>query len=356
MEHGQHTGESIGTLLASVASALREVSEKLDAVATRMDGTPLVPKEQSIEDRLAALEAWAFRTGQDISGLDTRVERLESSSAHPPVLPSNGVAESPATQYPGPDARDATETAPAALPVVDHAPVGSRYGVRPHNTPQESVHAAPEPDSTAHADSAAHKESAALSEPATAAPEPGAAARNHFAASVSHEAAPHRPDLAARKPGRGFAIRPLHEPAATAQSEPRNEPQQTSAGVREPGAATAAHSSPETATHKDTVADAESDRGHGPIGNGTAPGDHDSELAGAHRATEEDRAPAENAHVDKLQAMLDELKRTAAAPLDRSDIFGPPTGDTPLNGHRTEHVDAQHGPVGYRLSSSPPSS
>lgn len=52
--------------------------------------------------------------------------------------------------------------------------------------------------------------------------------------------------------------------------------------------------------------------------------------------------------------MLDELKRTAAAPLGRSDVFGPPPGDAAPNGYQSERTDAQRRPNDYRLSSPPP--
>ncbi|MEV6276229.1 hypothetical protein [Nocardia sp. NPDC051832] len=75
MEHGQQGGDdSIGEIISGIAEILREVSDKLDAVAARVDGAR---DESSVAARLAKLEAWAFRTDQDISKLGTRIEGVE---------------------------------------------------------------------------------------------------------------------------------------------------------------------------------------------------------------------------------------------------------------------------------------
>ncbi|MEU8898162.1 hypothetical protein [Nocardia sp. NPDC048505] len=83
MEHGQQSGgESIGVILSGIAEILREVSEKLDAVAARVDDAR---DERSVAARLAKLEAWAFRTDQDISKLGARVDGVESGSPREPA-------------------------------------------------------------------------------------------------------------------------------------------------------------------------------------------------------------------------------------------------------------------------------
>ncbi|MFI9511198.1 hypothetical protein [Nocardia sp. NPDC052566] len=91
MEHGQQGAESVGAMLSSIAAALREFSEKLDDVATRVDG------DRSVEARLAKLEAWAFRAEQDISDIDSRLggapdagPAQETSAAHRSDAPRGG--------------------------------------------------------------------------------------------------------------------------------------------------------------------------------------------------------------------------------------------------------------------------
>ncbi|MEV0246298.1 hypothetical protein AB0H76_06895 [Nocardia sp. NPDC050712] len=89
MEHGQHGGggESIGVILSGIAEILREVSEKLDAVAARVDDAR---DERSVAARLAKLEAWAFRTDHDISKLGSRIDGVEGG----PRPESGGSGES----------------------------------------------------------------------------------------------------------------------------------------------------------------------------------------------------------------------------------------------------------------------
>ncbi|MFQ6330139.1 hypothetical protein ACLMAL_28955 [Nocardia sp. CWNU-33] len=77
MDHGEPGGESIGVLLSSLATTLREVSDKLDAVAGRVDDR----EDNDVVERLAKLEAWAFRAGDDMAKLDVRLERVESGGA-----------------------------------------------------------------------------------------------------------------------------------------------------------------------------------------------------------------------------------------------------------------------------------
>ncbi|MFE7800164.1 hypothetical protein [Nocardia sp. NPDC057440] len=78
MDHGEPGGESIGALLSSLATTLREVSDKLDAVAGRVDENR---DDNDVIERLAKLEAWAFRAGDDMTKLDARLEHVESGGA-----------------------------------------------------------------------------------------------------------------------------------------------------------------------------------------------------------------------------------------------------------------------------------
>ncbi|MFQ6397241.1 hypothetical protein ACLMAJ_27765 [Nocardia sp. KC 131] len=77
MDHGEPGGESIGALLSSLATTLRDVSSKLDAVAARVDEDR---DDSDVVERLAKLEAWAFRASDDMTKLDSRLERVESGA------------------------------------------------------------------------------------------------------------------------------------------------------------------------------------------------------------------------------------------------------------------------------------
>jgi hypothetical protein len=88
MDHGEPGGESIGALLSSLATTLREVSGKLDAVAARVDEDR---DKSDVVERLAKLEAWAFRASDDMTKLDSRLERVESGTE-----PSRDKVEPPA--------------------------------------------------------------------------------------------------------------------------------------------------------------------------------------------------------------------------------------------------------------------
>ncbi|MGW4740973.1 hypothetical protein [Nocardia xishanensis] len=75
MEHGQHGAESVGAILSGIAELLREVSDKLDSVAAR------VGEDNGVEARLKKLEAWAFRTEQNVSALETRLDDVASGAS-----------------------------------------------------------------------------------------------------------------------------------------------------------------------------------------------------------------------------------------------------------------------------------
>ncbi|MBF6523717.1 hypothetical protein, partial [Nocardia farcinica] len=77
MEHGQQDAEPIGAILSGIATLLRELGDQLDAAATRLDD------ETGLETRLKKLESWAFRTGQDISNLQARMDKVETGTARP---------------------------------------------------------------------------------------------------------------------------------------------------------------------------------------------------------------------------------------------------------------------------------
>ncbi|MBF6266656.1 hypothetical protein [Nocardia farcinica] len=77
MEHGQQDAEPIGAILSGIATLLRELGDQLDAAATRLDD------ETGLDTRLKKLESWAFRTGQDISNLQARMDKVETGTARP---------------------------------------------------------------------------------------------------------------------------------------------------------------------------------------------------------------------------------------------------------------------------------
>ncbi|MGK8523162.1 hypothetical protein ACRS6B_17120 [Nocardia asteroides] len=349
MEHGQQTGESIGAMLSSIASALREVSAKLDVVAARIDGAPAVQNESSVEGRLAELEAWAFRAAQDISGLDTRVERLESGEG--PAPEGRRAAGKPATaplsraeerSHARRREHDAIES--AARESDSREIAGIRNGARVPSTPREPVHAAAEPNSAP---------SAGFTPPREPAPEPNASSGQSF--------------TAPREATSNFTAPPSREPAFTAPTprepvssftaptphDPGSGQQETFTVPRDPATPSTSYAPGENAAYESIVASTAGTT-HNGSGNAAASDSHGTGLTGSHRAGDDHRTPVENTHVDKLQAMLDELKRTAAAPLGRSDLFGPSTGDQAANGYQSERTEAQRRPADYRLSSPPP--
>ncbi|WP_327119291.1 hypothetical protein OHB12_13005 [Nocardia sp. NBC_01730] len=355
MEHGQQTGESIGAMLSSIAATLREVSDKLDAVAARMDGAPAVADEQTIESRLAKLEAWAFHAGQDISGIDTRVERLESGEGTP-FGDRESVDERPAPvpraaagrRGAGQRERHAAPAQASGSGESRESSRGHRNGVPRQNTPRESVHLAEELNSAPPSGFTPPRE------PVVTALEPNATSGQSFTAPAPNFTA-HTP----REPAPNFTAPISREPALDLPTarEPITAQQESLTAPREPVATPQPSPSRENPAYESIIAsvdDASPDGNHGRSENGTTPDVHATGLTGAHRATDEDRMPVENSHVDKLQAMLDELKRTAATPLSRSDIFGPPAGDPDSTGYQSDRTDPPRRSNDYRLSSPPP--
>ncbi|MFC6012553.1 hypothetical protein [Nocardia lasii] len=91
MNHAEHD-ESIGSMLASIASALRDVSDKLDLVAARVKlDVPTFPLDEDLPDqtRIRRLETWAFHASQDISRLSSRLDSLDGGDAEA-VRPPRG--------------------------------------------------------------------------------------------------------------------------------------------------------------------------------------------------------------------------------------------------------------------------
>ncbi|PXX54116.1 hypothetical protein DFR70_12597 [Nocardia tenerifensis] len=386
MEHGQETGESIGAMLSSIASVLREVSDKLDAVAARVDGvdrTESAPADHSVEARLAKLEAWAFRAGQDISGIDGRLEKVESGGGTP--------------AHSAPDSERAERPLPRAASRRNSVAAPSRSVTVP--TARESIGSPHEPASTTRENAIAGENAAAARESVSRRYEPSPSAATNARDSASHEAngVPQRGFGTPREPAYETPREPAYEPSpATSQSfttprepiatprepistprEPISTPREPTATPREPIPASStnftaptpreplpvrqssftAPREPATSSYENFTGSHENSyesmvaSSDGGRKNGATTETNGTTLTGAHRA-EEDLIPVDNTHVDKLQAMLDELKKTAAAPLGRSDVFGPPATDLTSTGYQPER--STDTPRDYRLSSPPP--
>ncbi|MFI6043632.1 hypothetical protein ACIA8C_18525 [Nocardia sp. NPDC051321] len=368
MEHGQETGESIGAMLSSIAAVLREVSDKLDAVAARVDGVDgvsvatVVPADRSVEARLAKLEAWAFRAGQDISGIDGRLEKVESGGG-----PSHAAPDAERAERPLPRAasrrNSATveqsvapqrESVSAATTPTARESIGNSHEiaktVRDNTTAarenaaatRESVsrryEGSPSPrDTPPGRDSAAHEANSVpqRSFSAPAAPEPRPAPSQNFTAPTPREPSP--------APSTNFTAPTPREPLPVRQS--------SFTAPREPVASSYQNfTSPHENSYESMIPSAPDSGDYSRGTNGTAIETNGTALTGAHRA-DEDLIPVDNSHVDKLQAMLDELKKTAAAPLGRSDVFGPPATDLNSNSYQPER--STETPRDYRLSSPP---
>ncbi|MEU7766039.1 hypothetical protein AB0B25_13030 [Nocardia sp. NPDC049190] len=332
MEHGQRTGESIGAMLSSIASTLREVSDKLDVVAARMDGASPVSGDPTFEDRLAALEAWAFHAGQNISGIDARVQRLESGRA--PTGERTEGTDSPAARLP----RAATGRRSAGPPERHVAPAPASGHSESRESVGDSRNGASRQDTvraTHELNSAAPSGFTPPREPAATTPEPSSSSGQSFTTPAPREPTPN------------FTAPMVREPASdlTTPREQINRNQESLTTPREPVVTPHPFPAQENTAFESIFASAENSGPGANLGhsvNGTAADGTATGLTGAHRATEQDHTPVDNSHVDKLQAMLDELKRTAAAPLGRTDVFGTSAGEANSNG--------------YRLSSPPPAS
>ncbi|WP_433656232.1 hypothetical protein ACQPW1_34275 [Nocardia sp. CA-128927] len=373
MEHGQEAaGESIGAMLSSIAAVLREVGDKLDAVAARVDGVDgidiatVVPADRSVEARLAKLEAWAFRAGQDISGIDGRLEKVESGSGPSHAAPDTARAERPLPR--AASRRNSATVEPSVPP--------QRESVSAVTTPtvRESIGSSHELAQTARDNTTAARENATATRESVSRRyegSPGPRETPPARDSAAHEAnsLPQRTFSAPREPAayeptpapsQNFTAPTPREPipapstnfTAPTPREPLPIRQSSFTAPREPAASsyqnfTTPHENPYESMVPPSPDSSDYSRG---TTNGSAPETNGSALTGAHRA-DEDLIPVDNSHVDKLQAMLDELKKTAAAPLGRSDVFGPPATDLNSNSYQPER--ATETPRDYRLSSPP---
>ncbi|MEV6364094.1 hypothetical protein [Nocardia asteroides] len=123
MNHAEHD-ESIGSMLASIAAALREVSDKLDVVAARVQQeVPAFPADEDLPDqtRIRRLESWAFHASQDISRLSSRLDALDGGDGDQPPPSPRGTrsrrevreaAERAAAERGEPDTDDAVQRPP----------------------------------------------------------------------------------------------------------------------------------------------------------------------------------------------------------------------------------------------------
>ncbi|WP_280404626.1 hypothetical protein [Nocardia brasiliensis] len=360
MEHGQQADESIGAMLSSIAAVLREVSDKLDAVAARVDGAvPIPPAEHGIEARLAKLEAWAFRAGQDISGIDGRLEKVEAGAGAEPAAPAaarpplpRATRRNAATSESPSHEPDPAAQAPAAREGGSRryeGGAGSENGTARDSAAHE-VNAVPQRGFSAPREPVTHEQSSPSGftaptprEPVTATREPIQAAREQITTPREPVAVPREPAPAAQE----FTAPTPREPLPSRQSS-------FTAPRESIGSPYQNFTSPQEKPYESMVPPAHDsgDFGAGRT-NGAAAEENGVALTGAHRASDESLIPVDNTHVDKLQAMLDELKKTAAAPLGRNDIFGPPATDLSSTGYQPER--STDTPRDYRLSS-PPSS
>ncbi|MFD6159445.1 hypothetical protein ACFWF7_28345 [Nocardia sp. NPDC060256] len=363
MEHGQEAGESIGAMLSSIAAVLREVSDKLDAVAVRVDGVDgisvasVVPADRSVEARLAKLEAWAFRAGQDISGIDGRLEKVESGSGPSHAAPETERAERP---LPRAASRRNSATVEQSVPPQRESVAATATPIResigtPHDlaqTARDNTTAARE-NATATRESVSRRYEGAPRDTTTgrdsAAHEANSVPQRSFSAPTAYEPAPSQ-NFTAPTP-REPSPAPATNFTAPTPREPLPVRQSSFTTPREPATSsyqnfTSPHENPYESMVPSSPDSGDYSRGT----NGSAVETNGTALTGAHRA-DEDLIPVDNSHVDKLQAMLDELKKTAAAPLGRSDVFGPPATDLNSNSYQPER--STETPRDYRLSSPP---
>uniref|UniRef100_UPI002457775D hypothetical protein n=1 Tax=Nocardia neocaledoniensis TaxID=236511 RepID=UPI002457775D len=116
MNHAEHD-ESIGSMLASIAAALREVSDKLDIVAARVQHeVPTFPADDDLPEktRIHRLESWAFHASQDISRLSSRLDALDGGDTPPRTGRST------------PSRREVREAAERAAAEAEHADEAAR--------------------------------------------------------------------------------------------------------------------------------------------------------------------------------------------------------------------------------------
>ncbi|MFE3544439.1 hypothetical protein ACFXK0_15870 [Nocardia sp. NPDC059177] len=142
MNHAEHD-ETIGSMLASIAAALREVSEKLDVVAARVQQeVPPFPSDDDVPDqtRIRRLESWAFHASQDISRLSSRLDALDGGDPEPTPGPAGRTRSRREVREAAEAAERAAEV--AATPATPH-PFRNIDGARPplerRNSPLRSA-------------------------------------------------------------------------------------------------------------------------------------------------------------------------------------------------------------------------
>ncbi|WP_433710041.1 hypothetical protein ACQP2U_27065 [Nocardia sp. CA-084685] len=370
MDHDERSGESIGALLSSLATTLREVSNKLDAVAAHVDD------DRNLAGRLAKLEAWAFRTGEDVSKIGSRLEQVVTvEPGDEPAGPAPLIRPEPAPmarerREPIPSRRDRldavngradttsarTESGRNDLPdittVLSETPTGrnNRSDTTATNERLEPATARNERSTpttgtngrlaspTGRLDAATGRNERLEAPEDHASPRP---ARTEFTAPITRTEhlepfGPATPNDSLSLPAR--TPQPVPPPVpATYRSEPLSAPasrpdwldSSTSAST-EPAAPTYTNSQPATSGDRLEYGSIGTSNGRlepltsprngyeaatpttRPDSGMTAPRaeDNGALTPGAHRAS----TGEDNSHVDKLQAMLDELKRNPNGP------------------------------------------
>ncbi|TQM31735.1 hypothetical protein [Nocardia bhagyanarayanae] len=340
MEHGQQGAESVGAILSGIAELLREVSDKLDSVAAR------VGEDNGVEARLKKLEAWAFRTEQNVSSLEARLDDAASGAAVERTAPRARA------EHRAPTARtDATR--PETLRPETPRPETTRSEtLRPEATRSETLRSeatrseTPRPETTRTETSRLDTPRAERlrpptpprQEPAPEGPRTDSLEVAAVAARVEQQPAASN-GLPRREPvsvppalhdwvepnvSRGAPYDAAPEPISNAHVEPAEIAPRTEApqerldygSVGTPGVDTAPRLNGRLETPTLTSR---------PETNLTAPRADREEPTAAptqHRSAIED-----NSHVDKLQAMLDELKRNPSGPFGRP--LSTPPGDLP---------------------------
>ncbi|MET7769785.1 hypothetical protein [Nocardia sp. NPDC005366] len=356
MEHGQRGAESIGAILSGIAEILREVSDKLDAVAARVEEDR--PDDGALATRLAKLEAWAFRTEHDVTKLGTRVEAIESGQSRPaePAVradsaprpqpgsraerrelaaraeqeaPVRGEQE-PAPELPGRGESQLPVRGGHQLPVRGESQPAARVE---HELPTRDKSAAPARERLlprAAASRGDRTEAPANADAAESAPTvartaqtevsgdrripPVPAALHDWVEPLTPTIAPTEPVSRAEPP---IAPPPITTPSAerTDSFTPRYEPVPVEAPVSngQYGVDYNSHSERlEISSSHNGRLEAPTPALNGHASSAMTASHTEGESNGSHRSVIEDTG-----HVDKLQAMLDELKRNPHGPFGR---------------------------------------
>ncbi|WP_054814112.1 hypothetical protein [Nocardia arizonensis] len=320
MEHGQRDAESIGAILSGIARILREVSDKLDAVAARVDAEGA--DDGSLAVRLAKIEAWAFRTEQHVAALDTRLESVTSGAVRAPA-PSEPApprapdpVAPPAARAPRADVgtrpqpptraerRELAERAEQDLPTRTENPLPVRdtsaaATARERRLPRAAANRGEraETPAGAHAESAEQVVASAQEATAERLMPPVPPALHDWVEPPASDPAPRVEAQAAD------TFTPRYEPVPVADTAPAG-PLGMDYGRRAERL--------DTPTSPNGRVEISAPNLNGRADSGLTAAHTEPETNGAHRPTIED-----NAHVDKLQAMLDELKRNPNGPFGR---------------------------------------